>query len=66
MGSRVLGRDGAPFDGRVDLNFAGIGEEREQLVRAGYGANYKRLAALKAKYDPENLFRMNLNIVPAS
>jgi FAD/FMN-containing dehydrogenase len=36
------------------------------LVRAGYGANYERLAALKAKYDPTNLFRMNQNIPPGS
>jgi FAD/FMN-containing dehydrogenase len=41
-------------------------EEKEALVRAGYGANYERLSALKAKYDPTNLFRMNLNITPAS
>ena len=27
---------------------------------AGYGANYERLAELKAKYDPDNLFRMNI------
>jgi FAD/FMN-containing dehydrogenase len=52
--------------GGVYLNFPGFGEEKEALVRAGYGANYDRLAELKAKYDPENLFRMNLNIAPAS
>ena len=51
--------------GGLYLNFAGLGEEKEALVRAGYGANYERLAALKAKYDPTNLFRMNLNIAPA-
>jgi FAD/FMN-containing dehydrogenase len=52
--------------GGLYLNFPGLGEEKEELVRAGYGANYDRLAALKAKYDPANLFRMNLNITPAS
>jgi FAD/FMN-containing dehydrogenase len=52
--------------GGVYLNFPGLGEEKEALVRAGYGVNYDRLAALKAKYDPTNLFRMNLNITPAS
>ena len=52
--------------GGMYLNFAGLGEEKEALVRAGYGENYDRLAELKAKYDPDNLFRMNLNITPAS
>jgi FAD/FMN-containing dehydrogenase len=51
-------------DGGLYLNFPGFGEEKEDLVRAGYGANYDRLAALKAHYDPGNLFRMNLNIKP--
>src|SRR2546430_2165197 len=51
--------------GGVYLNFPGLGEEKEALVRAGYGANYDRLAELKAKYDPENLFRMNMDIAPA-
>jgi FAD/FMN-containing dehydrogenase len=50
--------------GGLYLNFAGFGEEKEALVRAAYGANYDRLAALKAKYDPGNLFRMNQNIKP--
>ena len=51
--------------GAVYLNFPGLGEEEDSLARAGYGANYDRLTALKAKYDPENLFRMNINIPPA-
>jgi FAD/FMN-containing dehydrogenase len=51
--------------GGLYLNFAGFGEEKEVLVRAGYGDNYDRLATLKAMYDPDNLFRMNQNIRPA-
>jgi FAD/FMN-containing dehydrogenase len=51
--------------GGVYLNFPGLGEEKEALARAGYGENYDRLAELKAKYDPDNLFRMNINIPPA-
>ena len=39
--------------GGLYLNFPGFGEEKEALVRAGYGANYERLAQLKAKYDPD-------------
>ena len=56
---------GAHSTGGLYLNFAGLGEEKEALVKAGYGANYERLAELKAKYDPDNLFRMNLNIQPS-
>ena len=52
--------------GGVYLNFPGLGEENDALVRAGYGVNYDRLTRLKAKYDPTNLFRMNLNIAPAN
>jgi FAD/FMN-containing dehydrogenase len=50
--------------GGVYLNFAGLGEENDELARAGYGSNYERLRAIKATYDPTNVFRGNINIAP--
>jgi FAD/FMN-containing dehydrogenase len=51
--------------GGMYLNFAGLGEEKDALVRRGYGRNYDRLVDLKRAYDPSNLFHMNNNIDPA-
>lgn len=50
--------------GGLYLNFGGFGEEKEELVRSAYGANYERLVDLKTRYDRGNLFRMNQNIRP--
>ncbi|NTU78780.1 MAG: FAD-binding oxidoreductase [Chloroflexales bacterium] len=56
----------APFsDGGRYLNFPGFGEEGAAMVRSAYGPQYEQLTALKARYDPSNLFRQNQNIVPA-
>jgi FAD/FMN-containing dehydrogenase len=50
--------------GRAYVNF--LGDEPQQLVRDMYGAaKYARLVALKDRYDPENVFRLNQNILPS-
>jgi len=41
-------------------------EEGQDRIRATYRGNYDRLAAIKAKYDPDNFFRINQNIKPAT
>jgi FAD/FMN-containing dehydrogenase len=53
-----------PFSaGGAYVNF--MMDEGEDRVKATYGGNYQRLAEIKAKYDPTNLFRVNQNIKPS-
>jgi FAD/FMN-containing dehydrogenase len=62
--TREYGARMKPYStGRAYLNF--IGEEGEDRVRAAFGPEtYARLQALKDRYDPQNLFRLNQNIKP--
>ncbi len=48
--------------GGAYVNF--LMDEGEDRVKATYGAHYERLVAIKKKYDPNNLFRVNQNIRP--
>ena len=41
-------------------------DEGQERIRATYRDNYPRLAKVKAKYDPDNLFRVNQNIKPSA
>ena len=54
-----------PFNlGGGYVNFM-MDDEADDRLQATYGDNYPRLAAVKAQYDPDNLFRVNQNIAPA-
>ncbi len=59
-------QDISPYaTGGVWLNF--IGDEGQGRVRAAYGdENYNRLAQVKRQFDPDNTFRGNQNILPAT
>lgn len=52
-----------PFsEGGAYVNF--MMEEGEDRIKATYGDHYKKLVAIKTKYDPDNLFKVNQNIKP--
>jgi FAD/FMN-containing dehydrogenase len=51
-------------DGSRYLNFPGLDEEGDAVIQDTFGSKHERLVALKNKYDPGNLFRMNSNIKP--
>ena len=46
--------------GSVYVNFMPADETAR--VQGAFGANYARLAEIKRRYDPQNLFRLNQNI----
>jgi FAD/FMN-containing dehydrogenase len=64
--ARDLFNKAAPHaTGGVYVNFMPE-DETGRVQQGAYGANYKRLGTIKAKYDPENIFRMNQNIKPTA
>jgi hypothetical protein len=61
--ARGFFKEAAPHaTGGVYVNF--LTEDETDRVEAAYGSNYKKLAEIKKKYDPQNLFRVNQNIQP--
>jgi len=62
--SRDFFKASAPFStGGVYVNF--LTAEEVDRVRAAYGPNYDRLVRAKREFDPNNLFRVNQNILPS-
>jgi FAD/FMN-containing dehydrogenase len=49
--------------GTAYINF--MPEDETDRVQTAYGGSYRRLAELKRRYDPQNLFRMNQNVAPS-
>lgn len=47
---------------RPNFNFPGVAEDVQPFVHAVFGTQYERLRAVKRRYDPTNLFRLNQNV----
>jgi len=63
--ARAFFADATPYaSGGVYVNF--MPQDEGERTSDAYGANYARLAQIKAAYDPDNLFRTNQNIWPAA
>jgi FAD/FMN-containing dehydrogenase len=63
--ARQLFEATTPFaSGSVYVNF--MPEDENDRVEKAYGANHRRLAEIKRRYDPDNLFRVNQNIRPTA
>lgn len=60
---RAWGRVEPLVSGATYVNHLAADDSPER-VRASFGPNYSRLAAVKRRYDPTNMFRLNANIVP--
>lgn len=54
-----------PYSANAHLSSA-LDVESEEVIQTAFGANLHRLRAIKEKYDPDNFFRVNYNILPAS
>ncbi len=50
----------------LEGGYSNFAMDEPDRVRGMYGANYDRLAQIKAQYDPDNVFRVNQNIAPAA
>ena len=72
ISGQVISPDDAEYDealnhGDVERYVNSLGDEGAARVRVAYpGSTWDRLAAIKARYDPTNLFRLNQNIPPAN
>ncbi len=63
--ARGFFRESAPFaTGGVYVNF--LTNDESDRIKAAYGPGYDRMCAVKKKYDPRNLFRVNQNILPSA
>jgi FAD binding domain/Berberine and berberine like len=63
----VTGFAAAPGQGKEGVYVNFLGDEGEARVREAYpGSTWCRLAAIKGRYDPTNLFGLNQNIAPAT